>query len=292
MQEYMLKRAYIEITNVCNLSCSFCPESRRKLEFMEEELFLHVIGQLKGITKHLYFHVKGEPLLHPKLIKYIELSQQQGFYVNLTTNGTLIGKWHEAMLDQQGLRQVSFSLQSFEGDRAALEEYLSPIIEFTRKAILRKINVELRLWNLNTSKEIQTFNTDILERIQKEFEVKEPIVERVIPEKGIKLKEHLYLSQSTEFSWPNLESDFVGTTGTCYGLRQQVGILVDGTVIPCCLDQEAEIDLGNLRVNTMQEIMESDRVKIMVEGFKNHKISELLCQHCGYRVRFSKKVEV
>lgn len=291
MQEYLLKRAYIEITNVCNLSCSFCPESRRRLEFMEEALFLHVLEQLKGITKYLYFHVKGEPLLHPKLLRYIELSYQHGFSVNLTTNGTLIEKWHNEMLVQQGLRQLSFSLQSFEGDSRALEAYMKPILHFSKGAIQKGINIELRLWNLNTSKEIETFNTDILEMIQKEFEIGEPIVERIIPEKGIKLKEHLYLSQSGEFTWPSLEADFVGTKGTCYGLRQQIGILVDGTVIPCCLDQEGDMDLGNIIYKDLNLILESDRVKSMVEGFQKRNITETLCQHCGYRLRFSEKGE-
>jgi len=301
----MLKRAYIEITNECNLQCSFCPPTIRSIKYMDELLFLSILEQLKGITRYVYFHVKGEPFLHPNLIHYISLCHEQGFLVNITTNGTLIDVWQEQLLSVKGLRQISFSLQSFENDSEKLLTYLTPIFKFAKKAIEHNILIELRLWNLHTSmcleKEQEDIfqnqklfheqenlqNQDILTHIQLAFELIEVIEERIIKEKGIKLKEKLYLSQSTEFEWPSLKNPNYGTVGTCYGLRQQIAILVDGTVIPCCLDQEAVIKLGNVKTQPISEIMNSQRAINICEGFKQHKKVEVLCQHCGYSQRFT-----
>jgi len=328
----MLKRAYIEITNECNLQCSFCPPTKREIQYMGEALFLNILNQLQGTTRYLYFHVKGEPLLHPNLIKYISLSHSLGFFVNITTNGTVIEANHNELLFAKGLRQVSFSLQSFENNPDKLHSYLIPIFNFAKEAIKRDILIELRLWNLHTSKTIENLfmpltpiksyevtlqnmdiiedkgisqnhdisqnkdtiqnkdiiqNKEILDYIQAAFELSDVIEEKILKEKGIKLKENLYLSQSTEFEWPSLKNPNYGTSGTCYGLRQQIAILVDGTVIPCCLDQEAVIKLGNVKTQPISEIMNSQRAINICEGFKQHKKVEVLCQHCGYSQRFT-----
>lgn len=282
----MLKRVYIEITNQCNLSCSFCPPTLRRIEYMDESLFSVILDQLQGITKYIYFHIKGEPLLHPKLVVFIELCATKGFLVNITSNGTLIEAWESQLLGLLGLRQISFSLQSFEDDKEQLELYMNPIIHFANNAIKENIKIELRLWNLYTLKEKGTLNQHILKKIQQGFAIDGTIKEELILDKGIKLKENLYLSQSYEFKWPDLAGELVSACGTCYGLRQQLGILVDGTVVPCCLDHEAGINLGNVSKTTITDILNSQRVKTIVEGFQQRKIIEPLCQKCGYRQRF------
>ncbi len=126
------KKIYIEITNVCNLACSFCPKTHRKPEFMDTELFCRILSEIQGYTKHVYFHVLGEPLLHPQLKNFLDISGEFGIKVNITTNGTLIYNKKEELLNSTSLRQVNFSLHSFEADRESCgaKEYLDGIFDF------------------------------------------------------------------------------------------------------------------------------------------------------------------
>lgn len=247
---------------------------------MPMERFEQILNQLTGLTKHLYFHIKGEPLLHPALTTFLNKAHEKGFQINLTTNGTLIKSLSEDLLQSKALRQISFSLQSHEsGD---LVSYLEPILDFVKKASQQGIYNELRLWNLSKIKE----NRVILDYIEQYLELEEVIQEGAQGDKGIKLKPFIYLSQSHEFQWPSLEQEVIALDGSCLGLRQQLGILVDGTVVPCCLDQEGDIVLGHIEAETIATMIQKEKALNMIEGFKNRKLVEPLCQRCGYCQRF------
>ena len=84
------KKIYVEVTNVCNLSCNFCPKTSRKYGFMEEQSFEKIIKKIKGYTDHVYFHLMGEPLLNKNLKRFFEICEENNLQVNITTNGTLI----------------------------------------------------------------------------------------------------------------------------------------------------------------------------------------------------------
>lgn len=287
----LIKRVYIEITNVCNLSCSFCPTSERTKEFMDIKFFEQILDDLVGKTKHIYLHVKGEPTFHPDLIGMIELCNQRDMKVNLTTNGTLMHKWYDQLLESDGLRQISFSLQSFEQEgREELLSYLTTIFEFAKEAKLKKKYVELRLWNLESFQDGGNHNKDILTLIKDFFELDVDLREEVIKDKGIRLKDFLYLSQSAEFTWPSLKHDKISDVGSCYGIKQQIAILVDGTVLPCCLDQEGDIALGKIKEEKIHDILNSERTLKMKKGFEQHILVEELCQKCGFRKRFDQKI--
>lgn len=129
----MFNRAYVEITNVCNLACSFCPGTRRPAGYMRPEDFRLLAEKLRGHTAYLYLHVMGEPLLHPQLEEILAIARQLDFRVCITTNGTLLPRRGHALA---GVHKVSVSLHSFEGnDRAeGLEAYLSGVWDFCRRA--------------------------------------------------------------------------------------------------------------------------------------------------------------
>lgn len=284
MKKY--KRIYIEITNICNLSCSFCPISKRKKEYMNLEKFKYILKQIKNYTDYIYLHVKGEPLIHPDIEKILDLCDKEGFKVNLTTNGTIIGQVN--LINKPALRQVSFSLQSFESENAnEYNKYITNIIEFI-KTSKEKSNmyIELRLWNLD-DKNDKSKNTIILDTISKELNLGYKLEEKINKGKGIKLADRVYLSQSKEFDWPNISREDISTKGSCYGLRQQIGILVDGTVVPCCLDQEGDVNLGNIFKEDFYDIISKDRSISIVKGFQENKLVEPLCRKCGYRDRFN-----
>jgi radical SAM protein with 4Fe4S-binding SPASM domain len=278
------KRVYIEITNVCNMDCSFCPHTTRKKEFMNEERFVRILDQIQGYTEHIYFHIMGEPLLHPDLARFLDISNEKGFKVNLTTNGTLIDKMTDILISKPALRLVSISLHSFEGDKPALDSYLDTIFEFVLKAQEKNILCGLRLWNIKDSVENDE-NRHILKRIEKEFNTLS--LQSELNSRGIEVSKGVYLNFAKQFDWPGLGKDLVSEKGFCHGLRDQIGILVDGTVVPCCLDSEGSIALGNINTQDFSSIIESERAKAIYEGFSSRIAVEELCQKCGYRTRFN-----
>jgi radical SAM protein with 4Fe4S-binding SPASM domain len=252
--------------------------------------FKLVLDKLKPYTDYLYFHIKGEPLLHPNIIELLEIANNKGFYVNLTTNGTLINLLKKPLLEKVPLRQVNISLHSFEGNKEEeFRKYLHTIIDFAKEVTTKTPTyVALRLWNLNKdiSTEQRARNIEVLETIEREFKLEVPIETKLDNEKGTKIAHNLYLNYDYEFTWPALDADFIGDIGYCYGLKTQLGILVDGTVIPCCLDGEGIVKLGNIYDQSINDILESTRVKEIQNGFRDRKVVEPLCQRCGYRERF------
>ena len=275
----MLKRAYLEITNVCNLSCAFCPGTKREPRFLTEEEFRVLAGKLRGRTQYLYLHLMGEPLLHPLLGRFLEIAEEYGLPVILTTNGTLLREKGELLCAAKALHKVSLSLQSFEANEGGcLEEYLTDCAAFAKRAAEAGKICELRLWNIGG---LERRNTEITAFLEKEF-----------PgpwsrgRGGWKLREDVWLEPGQRFDWPELTAEDRGEACFCYGLRDQVGILADGTVVPCCLDHEGDVPLGNLLEQELDEILSSERARAIYEGFSQRRAVEALCRRCGFARKF------
>lgn len=286
------KRIYIEITNLCNLNCSFCPQTKRQSEFMNIDTFRNILDQVKPYTDYLYFHVKGEPFLHPQIDEFLDISYEKGFQVNITTNGTLINKVKDKLAGKPALRQLNFSLHSFDGNDGLNNkvEYISDILSFV-KEVRENSNVliSLRLWNLDESSldtNVRKKNNELLEIIEKEFNLSFKIQEIVTPARGIKIAEGVFMNQDYKFQWPDLKEKEDHGGGFCYGLRNQIAILVDGTVVPCCLDGEGVINLGNVKYTQFSELLQSERINTIIDGFSKIEVVEELCRKCGYRKRF------
>jgi radical SAM protein with 4Fe4S-binding SPASM domain len=285
------KKIYIEITSVCNLACSFCPQTERKSNFIKLEAFHRILDQIKPHTKHIYLHVKGEPLLHPKLDELLDASHAKGFKVNITTNGTLITKAGPKILGKPAVRQMNFSLHSFDGHEGSTnrEKYLADIISFVREAVRHRMLISFRLWNLqkdNITNIERNRNRQTLEILEKEFGLDYKIEEKVVPGSGVKIAEGIYLNQDHEFQWPSLKAPEDEGKGFCHALRSQAAILVDGTVVPCCLDGEGVINLGNVNSASFSDIVEGERANNLFNGFSRREAVEELCRKCGYRQRF------
>ena len=276
----MFKKAYLEISNVCNLSCAFCPGNARAPHFMTEAEFRTAAEKLRPYSDYLYFHLMGEPLLHPLLGRFLEIAQELGFRVILTTNATLLAKTQELLLNAPGLHKVNISLQSFEANKETgpLQDYLSSCISFAKAAAEKDKICVFRLWNRNG---LDTRNSEIEEQLKESFA--SPWEEQ---RRGIRLQNRVWLEYGEKFDWPDLSSDRDRETGFCYGLRDQIGVLCDGTVVPCCLDGGGEIRLGNIFQQDMQEILQSERARRLYDGFSQRRIVEKLCRTCGYAARF------
>jgi len=260
---------------------------------MNIETFSKILDQIKPHTDYIYFHVKGEPLLHPKLDEFLDLSFEKGFKVNITTNGTLINKVGEKIILKPALRQINFSLHSFDGNEGSSnkDEYVNNIISFVKDSIATTDTLfSLRLWNLdvdNTTNLQVKKNRDLLFQIESAFNLPYKIEEEIHPGRGIKICDKVYLNQDHEFQWPALSVKEDNSPGFCYGLRNQVAILVDGTVVPCCLDGEGVINLGNIHETPFSEIIENQRSRDIFDGFSRREAVEELCRKCGYRKKFN-----
>lgn len=288
-----LKKAYIEITNVCNLSCAFCPGTSRKPGFMSIPEFEAVLRKLHGFTDHVYFHVMGEPLLHPDLAKLLELCRQYGYKVNITTNGTLIKEKSEILLGAAALRQVNFSVHSHEdvdddtAGRKVADQYLANIFSYTDAARVKGgVYISYRLWNL-TSEASEKYNAYVVQKLQQRFEPGFSISEALTCQKRITLRDRLFLNSAEVFRWPSVSAGDCNGSGFCLGLRDQVAILVDGTVVPCCLDSDGSIPLGNIFMEEFEAILDGERASALYNGFSERRAVEELCRKCSYRDRFS-----
>lgn len=282
---------YIEITSVCNLACSFCPPTARTANIIKLDAFNNILDQIKDHTRYIYLHVKGEPLLHARIDQLLDAAHAKGFKVNITTNGTLIKKNREKLLGKPALRQINFSLHSFDGHEGSenREKYLGDILEFVRDSREHNTIISYRLWNLQqdqVSDLVQRRNRETLEILENEYNLDFKIEEKVQPGKGIKIAPNVFLNQDHEFQWPSLQAPEDDGKGFCHALRSQAAILVDGTVVPCCLDGEGVINLGNVNKTPFSEIIESERANALYDGFTRREAVEEMCRKCGYRQRF------
>ena len=284
------KKIYIETTNVCNLSCNFCPKTERKLGFMSSEEFKEVIEKVKNHTDYVYFHLMGEPLLNKSFVDFIKIANQENINVNITTNGTLINKIKDIIINEGKVRQINISLHSFEANNNDInfDTYINDILDF-----IVDINsstetiVALRLWNMDTEelKANNNLNSNIINLIKKKLEIDFDIIEAISQKRGIKIRDRIYLNMDEKFSWPDEKIDFISDKVFCQGLRDHIGILVDGTVVPCCLDSNGVINLGNIFESSLDDIISSERAKNIFEGFSRREAVEDLCKRCGFAKR-------
>lgn len=271
----MITRCYLEITNICNLNCAFCPKTTRKPHQLTIEEFHLLTDQLAGQIKFLYFHLMGEPFLHQLLPQFIMIARKKGFIPILTTNGTLLQNAQDVISAKP--HKVQISLQAHEGNlRQNASEYIDNIMMFSKSAAEQGIIIVLRLWN--EGGEYNTKNPEILQLISQHIPT--PWIKRY---DGWKLSDLIYLETDTTFEWPNIENEpYECQEVFCHALRNQIGVLVDGTVVPCCLDSQGSINLGNLYQQPLSEILNSARAKNLYDSFSRHQVLERLCQTCQY----------
>ncbi|WP_291625055.1 radical SAM/SPASM domain-containing protein [Clostridium sp.] len=284
------KKIYIETTNICNLSCNFCPKTSRKLGFMETEDFKKIINKVKGYTNHIYLHLMGEPFLNNNLESFLQIAKEANIKVNITTNGTLINNVKDVLINSGAIRQISISLHSFEANENNINfyDYLNNILQFIEEANKKtEIICSLRLWNIDTEdlKANNNLNLDILKLIEENLNINFSIKDALLDKRGIKLKERVYLNMAEKFSWPDSSISLISEEVFCYGLRDQLGILLDGTVVPCCLDSEGKIPLGNIFKEDLGDIINSKRAIDIYDGFSQRRAVEDLCKRCGYAKR-------
>lgn len=273
-----LKKIYIEITNRCNLNCSFCIHNKRPFKDMTFDEYKTIINKIKNHTKEVYLHVLGEPLLHPNINDFIDYAANNGLLVNITTNGYLI----KNILNNKNINRLNISMHSYQDKtNLSLNNYLDNIF-LTIDKLRSKTFCSIRLWVSNNHTKTmlnyinERYHTNILE---------------IHDDMKEKITNNLIIDTNHEFIWPNLNNHYYSESGTCRGLIDHIGILSDGTITPCCLDSEGIIKLGNIHTNSLEEVYNKPLVTDMICGFKNNKKIHELCKHCYFlKNREDKKV--
>ncbi len=264
-----LKKIYLEITNGCNLNCDFCIKNSRKITNITFDNYQNIINKIKPYTKELYLHVLGEPLMHRDINKYIDYAYQNNLLVNITTNGYLIDR----ISNNHHLHRLNISLHSFnERYGLTIDKYLTNIFKVIDN-LRDKTFITLRIW-------IDNPNTDyILKYLNERYGTN---IYHISDNQKIKVASNLIIDTFHEFIWPDLNNNYYSDYGTCRGLIDHIGILSDGTIVPCCLDSRGVINLGNIYENNLANILNSERVKKMITGFKKYYKCEELCKHCSF----------
>lgn len=258
------KKIYIEITNVCNLSCSFCAKTNREPKFMTKENFIEVLNKIKGYTNYIHLHVMGEPLMHPEINEYIVIAHKMGFNVNITTNGTLLHRLKKNI----PIRQLNISLHAQKEKQNTNE-----IFAISEKMAEEGRYINYRIWRNNCE--------DIIKKLEERYHV------TITKENHTKtLAQNIFYSNEKEFTWPSVnqkkEEGKYSPTSRCRALKDHIAILVDGTIVPCCLDNNAEIPLGNIFSNNLEDVLHSPMYNTLLTGFKENKKIHSLCQNCNF----------
>lgn len=271
------KKIYIEITNFCNKNCSFCSKTNRNLKEMSLEDFYNVINEVKKYTDYIYLHVKGEPLLHSKFDEILNICDLNNIKVNITTNGSLIKKREEILKKHNCIRQMNISIHSIT-NKEEVNDILTSLIS------IRKDNnfyVVYRYWTLPFNYKIS--DNMIMKEIIKYYKFDNNMINKINGEDNIKIDKYTYINKASEFVWPSLQNDYYNEEGYCLGLKSHIAILSDGTVVPCCLDGEGIIKLGNIFEKSLDEILSCKYTIDIINGFKNNKKICELCKHCSFK---------
>jgi radical SAM protein with 4Fe4S-binding SPASM domain len=283
-------RVNIEISNICNLQCSFCPEVVRPKKRMDVALFERVISQVAPLTRLVTFHLMGDPLIHPDLSALVDICERRGVRIFFVTNGVLLKEKDISTLLRPSFHQVSFSLHSYADNfpDADPSAYLAKIFSFTERAFEAspRLFINYRLWNLNDARGKSNQNHFLVRAIEERFRVSLIDAIATRQKKNVPVTNRLSLHFDEEFIWPGADLPILGTEGTCYGLSSHFGVLVDGTVVPCCLDKEGVINLGNIETTPIAEILASKKAQNILAGFRRHELVEALCQRCQFIKRF------
>lgn len=257
---------------------------------MASAAFEEILGKLSGSTDYISLHVLGEALLHPDLESFLAMSHQYGLQVNLSSNGVLLDRNRAMLLRQPALRQLNISLHSFEeaGSESALDTYLAGIFSFIAAAVpASPLFINLRMWNQEGA-----MSPLIFRALENYFALAAPLAVDFPARRGLMLAPQVFLSRERRFAWPHAPAPELGSHGHCRGLRDHIAILVDGTVVPCCLDAEGDIPLGNIFRETLAEIMEGSRAVLLRTGFARQRLLDPMCRRCTYRLRFQPQVPV
>lgn len=263
---------------------------------MTAEQFATLAPQIAPLVDEVCLHLMGEPLNHPELASIIDICTRARLPINLTTNGVLLTGSRKDLLLSPILRQVNISVHSFEANfpTREVDPYLERILSFADEAekVRPDLYINLRLWDLKVGDEPAPSNQRIRAILEDRYKVDlSPAAINIKRRKQARLRGRLSAHFDSRFVWPSPALPKRSEQGFCHGLSSHFGIHANGTVVPCCLDKEAVINLGNSFTQPLNDILGSDRAERIRSGFQLGVLREELCQKCPFIARFDKKAK-
>lgn len=275
------KKIYIEITNRCNLNCSFCGKNKRDFRDMSLLEFELVINKIKKYTDYIYLHVKGEPLLYSNLDSLLSICDNTNIKVNITTNGVFLKEKLSVLINHFCIRQINISLHSENNKKNYFLDVFS-----SGKILSTKMFISYRIWDLKEYK-LNKKSTEIVNKIIEFYNLSPVIVDKLYNDKNIKIASNTFVNKENIFTWPDVDNDIL-VDGFCYGLKTHIAILSNGDIVPCCLDANGEIKLGNIFEDSLDDVLNGDIYKSLLKSFKDNKALHPLCKSCNFKNRFNK----
>lgn len=275
------KKIYIEITNRCNLNCSFCGKNKRDYRDMSLLEFKLVINKIKKYTDYIYLHVKGEPLLYSNLDSLLSICDNTNIKVNITTNGVFLKEKLSVLMNHFCIRQINISLHSENNKKNYFLDVFS-----SGKILSTKMFISYRIWDLKEYK-LNKKSTEIVNKIIEFYNLSPVIVDKLYNDKNIKIASNTFVNKENIFTWPDVDNDIL-VDGFCYGLKTHIAILSNGDIVPCCLDANGEIKLGNIFEDSLDDVLNGDTYRTLLRSFENNKALHPLCKSCNFKNRFNK----
>ncbi|MDY5186207.1 radical SAM/SPASM domain-containing protein [Helicobacter trogontum] len=276
-------KIYVEITDICKLSCSFCTPKKAVRGIMPLPLYEKIISQITQHTRFISLHVLGDPLCVNNLSAYIDIGAYYNVRFDIVSSAAFLKEEHFSLLTQPHIRQVSFSLDALFDNKHLQKDintYFDTILTFYNYAKIKSPNlyINLRLFgNYDYTYFLQKFPYAILQPQKRRFRL----------EKNFFLRFHQAFKWHTQQKTPKVENTTTWqtypNTPYCLGTIRQLAILANGIVIPCCIDAHAQMPLGDFNVQNFLEILYSKKMKDMQESLRTHKNLPQLCQNCSFR---------
>ncbi|MGN8412500.1 radical SAM/SPASM domain-containing protein [Helicobacter pylori] len=284
----LFKKIYIELSDICGLQCSFCPNPKNIRGVMPLELFEKVCKEAAPLTQMITLHVLGDPCKLKNLKHYLSTAKRFSLKVDLVTSGVYLHNF-ETLL-QDAIYQISISLDAGLDAHNKLNQhrYIQKILEFCRYKCEKNSEVFL---NLRIQDSTLDKHQNLIKPFLESFECVS--LEGLKTQGRARLFKKSFLNIQKTFKWPSLNApnplNQESKIPYCYGLIKQIAILSNGVVVPCCMDTQAHINLGDLNHMPLKDILNSQKAMAIKTHFLKGEALEPLCQNCSYPlIRYKK----
>lgn len=263
MQIKKLTSLIIEPTNTCNLRCTFCfvTEGMNRAEgFMDFDLFKKVIDDSPGL-EHLCMHNWGEPLLHKDIFRMFDYAAQAGVrHIVMNTNGTLLT---DKMIDRIVDSPLSIIRFSIDGSPETFQRVRGVALDKIERNILKlKEKKEARRPGLGMGV-VFTVEEDTHQDVEAYIDHWKNIVDHV------RTQAKLIQNPRKEICPEPFGKD--------YG---KLVVLWDGTVIPCCVDYNASLKLGNAWEQPVMDLWQGAEIERLRDQHRSGNFPDT-CVNCN-----------
>jgi len=263
----------IEPNNLCNLNCIMCPykKSKRKKESLSMDLFKKIVDESKEIgAKDIHLTQYNEPLTDKKLFERLDYIRNAGLTSSFYSNATLLDDDNIEKMLESPPDLIRFSVDGVEKE--------------TFESIRRGANFE-----------------SVISRIEKLYRrrnqrgQKLPVIEvffTLLEENKKESKRFLeYWKNRCDFCsiYPADSRDsknFVGIDYKkfkpypCFNPKRII-ILSSGKVALCCVDIDGEVVLGDIKKQSLKEILSSEKYKKIYLSQMNRTCKISMCKNCS-----------